>query len=468
MLLTLAAWGVGTGLVLFALVQWLVVIHYLRFMQPQSTGQSDVQSTVPSDVPSTVQATVQSIVPGTADACAVVIALRGADPRLLTNLTGHLQQLQVNHHVHFVVDSVDDPVVPLLNRLPAELRHRWTLHVLRLESDTASLKCLGLAQVVRELLHRSDPPDYFAFADGDGEVSRDWLKRLLDPMLTNSSTDSPALAIGATTGHRWYSCFPSSTADEDAATSHLFGGIVRYFWNLGSLPQMHLYHVVWGGSWAVRRQVLAHGGLLESWDKALFEDTQVSTWVAAAGYRVVTARGLLVRSYESVGVVAATRWIARQLLDMRLYHPCFPLTACHAIISLGLQLLAAAVVVAGVSLGRWEVVTGTVAAAAVYQAVYLLSWWQLQQMADRCLANLSFDSAVDPANRWTWSRSWRASIGLLLTQLCYPLATLLACRMPHVTWRGIRYRVRGPQQIQRINYHVYGSSTPSLDAQESK
>lgn len=447
MLLTLVAGGVCAGLGVFALVQSLVVWNYLRFMRPTS---------------------IDAYSPVTKDACAVVIALRGADPGLLANLQRHLQQEEVNHHVHFVVDSVDDPVVPLLAQLPNDLRDRWTLHVLRLESDTASLKCLGLAQVVRELLHRSDPPDYFAFADGDGEVSRDWLRRLLEPMRTDAAVNRSKRPIGATTGHRWYTCFPPRTYDGLANdTRSSWGGMVRYFWNLGSLPQMHLYQVVWGGSWAVRREVLEQSGLLGSWDKALFEDTQVAAWVRRAGYRVVTAPGLLVRSYESVDVAPATRWIARQLLDMRLYHTHFHWTAGHAGLSAALSVLALTVVATGGIVGRWEVVVGVLTAVLIYQFAYLLIWWRLQRLADRCLVALRFAAPPDVGSVWTLRHVGLASAGMLLTQVCYPLATLAACWMQHVTWRGIGYRILGPERIQRLNYHVYDSAAPPNTTQES-
>ncbi len=448
MLLTLAAWGVAAGLVLFALGQSLVVIHYLRFMRATP---------------------IDAAAPVATEACDVVIALRGADPGLLSNLTRHLQQEQVIHHVHFVVDSAEDPVVPLLAQLPSALRDRWTLHVLQRESDTASLKCLGLAQVVRERLSSATPPTYFAFADGDGQVSRDWLRRLLEPMRNTAAANDGRHPIGATTGHRWYTCFPPPTTDDltnDASRS--WGGMVRYFWNLGSLPQMHLYQVVWGGSWAVRREVLEQGGLLGSWDKALFEDTQVASWVQRAGYRVVTAPGLLVSSYESVSVTAATRWIARQLLDMRLYHSHFHWTAGHAALSAGLSVLALAVVVAGSSVGRWDVVATVLTALVVYQFVYLLIWWRLQRMADRCLAALRLATPPEASHGWTISRVGLASVGMLLTQVCYPLATLAACRMRQVTWRGIGYRIFGPDRIQRLNYHVYGSAPPPSPTQESQ
>jgi hypothetical protein len=447
MFLTLVAGGISAGLGLFALVQWLVVWNYLRFMRP---------TLIDADSPITT------------DDCAVVIALRGADPGLLSNLTRHLQQEGVKHHVHFVVDSLDDPVVRLLEELPPELRDRWTLQVLKLESDTASLKCLGLAQVVRERLNSASPPAYFAFADGDGQVSYDWLRRLLEPLRTDAAANHNKLPIGATTGHRWYTCFPPSTADDQANdTSSSWGGMVRYFWNLGSLPQMHLYQVVWGGSWAVRREVLEQGGLLGSWDKALFEDTQVASWVRSAGYRVVTAPGLLVSSYESVRVTAATRWIARQLLDMRLYHSHFHWTAGHAALSAALSVLAWAVVVIGSSVGRWDVVASVLSAWVVYQFIYLLIWWRLQRMADRCLAALRLAASPVGSHGWTINRVARASVGMLLTQVCYPLATLAACRMRHVTWRGIGYRIFGRDRIQRLNYHVYGSASSSNPTQES-
>lgn len=428
-------------LALFAVIQAIVVGIYARYMRPESTTES---------LPST-------------DTCAVLMSLRGADANLRQTLLAHLQQRDITYHLHWIVDSEHDPAVEIIRQLPLEFIDRWTLHVLELNSDRCSLKCLGLSQVARKLLMKTSPPQYFAFADGDGLVSFDWLRRLLNPML--KQRDSETASIGATTGHRWYTCFPRIVSLETASDSAnkpknnqpvSTGAVVRYFWNLGSLPQMHLFRVVWGGSWAIRSDVLRKSGLLESWEQSMFEDTQVRRLVETMGHRVVTAPGVLVQSHEPMSLSAATQWISRQLLDMRLYHSSFRLTLMHAAFLALLQgflvLIAAFAVVINDGWTLWTSVCSLLA----YQLFNVGMWWQLHKTAQNCLSNLDFANAPR-GNRPTGNPKWIpwAAFGLILTQVVYPLAAIRAMFTRSVTWRGIDYRITAPTQIRRLNYNIY-------------
>lgn len=442
MILKLLALNFVALLGMFALVQAVIVAIYCRYMRPRPyTGALKSE-----------------------ESCAVLMALRGADPNLRQTLIAHLQQRDVVHHLHWIVDSELDPAVAIIRQLPADLANRCTLHVLELNSDKCSLKCLGLSQIAKRLLASTSPPKYFAFADGDGLVSQDWLRRLLDPMVRSDNHVAVGNSIGATTGHRWYTCFPKTkfenTSEQGsqvhAQSSVSWGAFVRYFWNLGSLPQMHLYRVVWGGSWAIRADVFQKCGLLESWECSLFEDTQVRTYVESAGHQVVTAPGVLVQSYEPTSVAVATGWISRQLLDMRLYHPNFLLTVFHAGFLALIHTLIMIVAVFAVALQDWWTVQALVAALLTYQAFYAIIWWRLQRMAQGCLSQLEFDRVVNhpESNQKASTRLW-AFIGLLVTQVMYPLATGRALLTQSVSWRGIRYRIDGPKKIQRLNYEIY-------------
>ncbi len=443
MILKLLALNVVVMLGVFALVQAIIVAIYCRYMRP-------VLATKPWQ---------------SSDSCAVLMALRGADAHLYRTLLAHLQQREVAYHLHLIVDSPNDPAVAVIRQLPTDLAQRWTMHVLEIDSDHCSLKCLALAQVARRLLSETGRPTFFAFADGDGLVSQDWLRRLLAPMAPcNQESGSITTTVGATTGHRWYGCFPvkelssthGTTADNSDAQSQIsLGAIVRYFWNLGSLPQMHLYRVVWGGSWAIRSDVLKHCGLLDSWQNALFEDTQVSTFVEAAGHRVVTAPGVLVQSYEPLGVASATRWISRQLLDMRLYHPSFRWTAFHAGFLALLHAGILAIAIWASFLQDWWSLGVVITSLMGYQLFYLIVWRNIERTAQHCLSQLSFEQPIQRDTSRRAARVFWAATGLLLTQVVYPLATFRAFWTRTVSWRGIHYRIDSPTQIRRLNYEPF-------------
>jgi cellulose synthase/poly-beta-1,6-N-acetylglucosamine synthase-like glycosyltransferase len=464
--MTIFGWAVGLGLALWVFVaaQALVVAIYTAYMHPRARARREH-----------------------AGSCAVVMALRGADDGLRDNLLAHLQQVAVDWHLHLIVDHPNDPAVAVIRQLPEGCRNRWTLHVLELDSATCSLKCLGLVQVVSRLLASDSPPDYFAFADSDGEVSRDWLWRLLEPLQDSGQAVSGRRPIGATTGHRWYSGLDDirlvervSELPTGGRPPAVWGGLIRYFWNLGSLPQMHLYQVVWGGSWAIHRKALQSSGLLRAWSDSLFEDTLVSKLVRDAGFGVVTAPGVLVRSYEPLEISAAVNWMTRQLLDMRLYHSSFPLTALHATLLAVLLVGTAGVGLAAWVQGEFAAAGWVLAAIGGYQLAYLLIWLSLQKTADRCLGQLQLGQPRQAVGGEFSDAGTRRSIsqflvrapcyviGMLLTQVCYPLATWQALWTRRIRWRGIDYEIRGPFQVKRLNYGPFPGGPSREPVEESR
>ncbi len=445
-----AAICVALGLVGFAVVQVGIVAAYLRTMKPVQRPADFSES----------------------DSCAVLMAVRGADKNLPHTISAVLNQQGVRFHLHLIVDSMEDPAVALIESLQGDYPNRSTLHCMKIETDTCSLKCLGLAQTVRLLQSSHSPPKYFAFVDSDGEVSRDWLLRLLAP-LRASMVDrvSRTRPVAATTGHRWYTCFSSQNHSDQgvrplpgnntAAETYSMGAIIRYFWNLGSLPQMALYQIVWGGSWAISADWLVQCQLLESWDRALFEDTQVAEYVHRAGARTVVAPGLLVRSYEAASISEAGHWIGRQLLDLRLYHRCFPLVLAHAVVLAGLHVGTVGLVFVLAIWGSWWALAVLLGAASCFQLVYFVIWGAIQWRAEQCLQNLDFSvpPQQEPAPKDLPSRtsslgSLAVVWGLIRTQISYPWAAFRTIFIRKIVWRGIEYRIDSPYNVRRLNYQV--------------
>ena len=485
----------AAGLFLFWLIQAIVVARYVSYMQPQEAPISETLPIRPT--------------------CAVLMALRGGDPGLRRTLLEHLEQQGVDYHLHLIVDDRHDPAVSTIQGLPSEYNDRWSLHLLRLDSDRCSLKCLGLSQVATELLQSDLPPEFLAFADSDGIVSRDWLSRLLAPLVADhraaaNASDSGrprrGQPLGATTGHRWYTCRPPSGwgstdgLDGDVPRANLIvddgwptgldaeresrsevaqptsmgveslslGACVRYFWNLGSLPQMHLHRVVWGGSWAIPSHVLEQTGILGQWKTALFEDTQIASLLNTSGFAVKTAPGVFVLNYESLGAPQARAWISRQLLDLRLYHPRFIWVAIHAF---SLWFWNAAVATAGLfaaASGDVPVALAMLSALILYQLAYMKLWWIIDLAANQALEKLQFPWRCVPSTDETLRRSnhtgnWLRDgmlvlFALLQTQWSYPMAMWQALRTRRVSWRGITYEINGPQAIQRKDYHPISNS----------
>ena len=269
-------------LVVMAVVQLLIVGLYVVYMRgmPRQESVTDTLNRLP-ETPRT----------------AVLLCIRGVEEQLARNLRALLEQDYRNYQLHIILDSPEDTASPLVAALATEYGERLVVHHLELTGDSAGLKPLGLAQVCESLL-ADRSWDAFAFTDADSLQSPSWLSRLLAELFDAGNN-------GAVTGNRWYSI---------PRTGSRAGAVIRSLWNLASLPQMHLYRVAWGGSWAISSEVLRRSGLVEAWKTTLFEDTLVQKKLAGLGMRVRTVPGLYSISDDHVSLPTARRWIFRQLL----------------------------------------------------------------------------------------------------------------------------------------------------------
>jgi len=494
------------ALLLLSGIQAIVVLRYCRWMRsiqgtdPARTPVANFQTITPQNSSlETVPAPFvpapfvpapfvpAPFVPAPCDsptfnfpACDVLLCMRGADPGLEDTLRSHLNQTYPHYCLHFILDSPKDPAFSIVQKLSKVHEDRIQIHWIDTAPDTASLKCLGLAQVTEKLLASQSPPKYFAFADSDGIVSRDWLSRLLQPIQDDSQD-----VVCATTGNRWYQVDSGQSADKvnKSPTSpskqrwvHFatqLGTEIRQLWNLGSLPQMHLYRIAWGGSWAISAAHLQTCGLIASWKNSLFEDTMIQGHLHKIRKRIQTVPGLYVISRDRVELPAARRWISRQLLDLRLYHSAFPAVLFHATSTFSLNLLALTLItIAGIS-QDWQKIGLLLLAMSVYQTAYLWMWNAIVSTANYCIDQLEFN--VNDSREIDIKGSIQRSVGdppstqraaavpyyafkliaLTVTQLTYPLAATLACFQKQVHWRGINYRIKGSGKIQRQDYQPY-------------
>lgn len=374
---------------------------------------------------------------------AVVVCVRGIEERLSRNLKSILQQERCHAKLHLVVDSLQDSAMPVLSQLQQECSDRVEIHSFDISNENAGLKPLGLSQVCRELLNRSNCPQYFVFSDADTLHPTTWLIRLISHLQANN-------LFGAVTGQRWYMNVGSDTACEQKRN----GTRVRELWNIASLPQMFFYQVVWGGSWGIKTEALRQSGLLDSWQQSLFEDTMVAACLKKIGLQVSTVPGLYSYSDDQVSLGEAGYWISRQLLDTRMYHPAFPAIAVHGLVSAMMSIFPLALI----SILVWQLynqhsvawpVAG-LATIALYQVANLGIWLLLERTGRQCRAVLEMQFQEDASRPTALQRL--QTLGL--TQIYYPLAAIRSMLTRQIRWRGIEYRWSSPWKIQRRGYHV--------------
>jgi hypothetical protein len=362
-------------------------------------------------------------------AAEVVLCLRGVDPALPATLAAlAAQRYGGPWALQLVVDAEGDPAWPAAAEAIAQLEATgaasWRaarLTALAAAPRGGSRKSAALRQAFAAL---QPATELVALVDADAVVRPDWLADLARGCLRPG--------VGAAGGNRWYLPAQRSGA-----------GMVRAIWNGGALVLMSLFGIPWGGSLAVRRQLIEPSGWGAVLAHSLCEDTALTTPLRRSGWRFRFGPELIALDRDdSIALRPLIRWISRQLLTARLHHPAWPLVALHG---LGTSLLLLAAVLALLGL----VLAGDPASALRLSLVllaYELGCGLILLGIQRVVAGaIPLDQRL-PLGLWL---RW-----LPLAQFVYGIATVRAQLARRVEWSGVVYRVvrqgrqRGVQAIE--------------------
>jgi hypothetical protein len=301
---------------------------------------------------------------------------------------------------------------------------------------TCSLRMSSLIQAVSGL---DDSYGVVAIVDADVAIHPGWLRDLVNPLADPD--------VGATSGVRWF------MPDETNA-----GSLVRYLWNAAAVPQMHAFGIGWGGSLALRASLLRDAHILEKWSKIMFEDTFTVNEVQTLGSKLKTVSQATIINRESIDLAGCTRFMSRQVLNARMYHPSWRSISAYACLSAvalnGALVVGAAALVLG-HLADAVAIAGALGAYSVGMA------WQL--IAIELAARRVVQRRSEPIR----SLSWKLLGAGLLTHYVYLVSVAMALRVNEIEWRGIKYRLGGPRKVHLLHYSPYRPQLTAPDARVS-
>lgn len=360
----------------------------------------------------------------------VILPLRGNDPSLSECLQSLCQQDYPDYSVRIVVDDDRDPAVPVVREVLASLDFdRCELIVIPELMTNCTLKCAALWHGTAEL---DDDVQLVAFLDSDVIPEPDWLRRLATPFRDSS--------VGAASGNRWY-----------APTTSSWPALVRHVWNAGAVVNMFFWHVPWGGTLAVRADVLRHSNLRDLWTKAGCDDVPLWDVLRRSRLRLAFVPDLLLVDRSDCRLTAGARFIARQFLWVRLYHPmCWWTCAGFHFLVLTTQLAVATMAIIAAMQGRWPA-AGVLAFSLLANLAITI---QLVVALDRHAKRIA--SIRPDIGTLSWARRIPAYV---LTQFITAWAFLRSLLVRTVEWRGVVYRIRGPWRIRVVQYEPYRDST---------
>jgi hypothetical protein len=248
---------------------------------------------------------------------------------------------------------------------------------------------------------------------------------------------------------------------------------------------MYAFRIPWGGSLAFRVGLLHAPGLIERWQRSLWEDTALYRVLREAGLQLRFVPAVTMVNHETIDLRSCFRFIRRQMLNVRLYHPGWTAVMAHGIgTEIGLAALAGClgIALATGSLGSAACAGGVLAAYALGAGLGLSTVERLVRRLDKHgRLSAGIGSPHQPAPRAGGERaSRRPARGAFMSPL--PLMTWLAIPLAHVVylaclvsaallrkvdWRGITYEFQGPWDVRLLEYRPYEPADRSPDRSAS-
>ena len=231
----------------------------------------------------------------------VLAPCKGVDVRLEENLRRLFCQDYCNYEIIFIVESLEDPACGLIRRLMSEHRRIASRLVVAGRATSGGQKVHNLRAATAEL-----PADVecLAFVDSDAQPGREWLSTLVERLWQQR--------VGATTGYRWF------VPERPSLANHLLYsincGVAFLFVQSG--PSL-----IWGGSWAIRREVFESLGLHEAWEGTLSDDLVASNVLRRGRLRVEFEPACVVASPLEGSLRQTFSFIRRQYTIGRFYVP---------------------------------------------------------------------------------------------------------------------------------------------------
>ena len=346
---------------------------------------------------------------------------KGLDLDFEANIRAILRQDYDDYEVTFIVENSDDPAYPVIRRAMAE--HPWvSTRVIVAGRATDSGQKVHNLRVATQ--HLSARIQYLAFVDSDARPRPEWLRALV---LRLEQPD-----LGAVTGYRWFT--PERPTVANALVYSMNCDVI-------SLLTRSSHHLIWGGSWAIRRDVFDAIGLRNAWKGTLSDDLVASRLMRQSRLEVRFEPVCVVASPLDVSLGNAMSFIRRQYLVARLY------TFDWWLLSLLASTFSTVIWLGNLGVLVWGLLTGSPSPwipIAVSAVLYSITVYRGSLRQD--LVRTYFPHWEQASRRIRGFDIWANP----LVEFAHWIGVLSAGVGRYVNWRGIRYRVVPGGQVRKI------------------
>lgn len=339
----------------------------------------------------------------------VILCLRGTDPFLGECLSRLLGSSYPNLTARIVVDSDEDPALPVVRQiLDEQADPRVELMILPRRRRHCSGKVSGLLHATQML---PDGCDVVAWIDGDSllhpRTLADLVSHLNDP------------AVGVVSGNRWYHPTAADLSSQ-----------IRMAWNAFALPVMNGFGIPWGGCLAVRAADMSHPVLRKRLRQSFIEDSTIATYVRDTGRKTRFAPMALLLNREAISTKNCLRFVSRQLFTVRRDNGRWPMIAAYMLCVNSTLLLG------------WIpslFVGGELAAVSLASFLFLLTTLLAALPLAYGSIHLVEQRRGGKAPAMTLGQWFLLPTALVATNILNLVATVNAMTTRKLTWRGITY-----------------------------
>jgi ceramide glucosyltransferase len=346
------------------------------------------------------------------------VPCKGVDLDFESNLQSLFTQEYADYQLCFIAESIHDPAVAVIEQFQKQF-----------PAVPCRIEIAGLANDCGQKVHNlivattNIPNDIevLAFADSDACPGPLWLARMVR-RTANSRT-------GVVTGYRWFvPVRPTWSNHIVAAMNNQLAG------NLG----LRLFNLVWGGSWAMRKEVFERLNFPHAWQGCLNDDLLVTQAVRKAGLKVVYEPHCLVASAVDFDFPAMLEFARRQYFQVRIYTPRWWWLGLAAAGLVNVMYLGSAILAVAWAITGGPFLVPLICGATYYACSVLRT--ALRQRTMRPFLQIA------PATFREVTRFERFAAPL--TALFQLVAVVSSAGGRRIVWRGIRYYVAGPHETR--------------------
>jgi len=364
----------------------------------------------------------------------VIVPFKGLDDDLAGHVRALCQQDYPKYELLLVVDSVEDLAYPvLIHELKRHPQQKMKVLVAGACGADEGQKVHNQLFAIDYILAREpqdpDAAQAWVFADSDAVPGPRWLGDLVGPLHKTGKT-------GVTTGYRWL--VPSPGAPAWSSLASVMNSSVACY--LGR----DAYNHAWGGSMAVLADTAKRGDLRGWLTGALCDDYQFSRMSRGLGLRVYFVPRCMVATPVSFGFSTMVNFAHRQYLLTRVYAPKLYWSGL-AVTTLYVAGLTSVVWWLWHSLRIEPTGNNWLWSVGVMGAGFIAN--QVRSSYRQNAVGRAFEAKtlqkLRPALRWD---RWATPVWMTLHWVLMVRSAVGRT----MNWRGVRYRLLGPQRVKKL------------------